>query len=78
MAVIAAITNDLAALDIHGNLPALEAVLREVRTAAADVIVVGGDVARPDADRVARPAYGARCASAVSVGQQRPRDAGRR
>jgi putative phosphoesterase len=30
--------------DIHGNLPALEAVLADVRRAAADVIVVGGDV----------------------------------
>jgi predicted phosphodiesterase len=30
--------------DIHGNLPALEAVLREVRQAAVDQIVVGGDV----------------------------------
>lgn len=30
--------------DIHGNLPALEAVLEEVRRAGADRIVVGGDV----------------------------------
>jgi putative phosphoesterase len=30
--------------DIHGNLPALEAVLEEVRHAEADHIVVGGDV----------------------------------
>jgi predicted phosphodiesterase len=30
--------------DIHGNLPALEAVLREVRDAAVDHIVIGGDV----------------------------------
>ncbi len=30
--------------DIHGNLPALEAVLAEVRAAAADRIVAGGDV----------------------------------
>jgi predicted phosphodiesterase len=30
--------------DIHGNLPALEAVLDEVRGAAVDRIVVGGDV----------------------------------
>ncbi len=30
--------------DIHGNLPALEAVLREVRQARADGVVVGGDV----------------------------------
>ena len=35
----------LAALyDIHGNLPALEAVLEEVRRAGVDHIVVGGDV----------------------------------
>ncbi len=30
--------------DIHGNLPALEAVLRDVREASVDRIVVGGDV----------------------------------
>jgi putative phosphoesterase len=30
--------------DIHGNLPALESVLQEIRVAAADLIVVGGDV----------------------------------
>ena len=30
--------------DIHGNLPALEAVLQEVRRAEVDRIVVGGDV----------------------------------
>lgn len=30
--------------DIHGNLPALEAVLQEVRQAKVDQIVVGGDV----------------------------------
>jgi predicted phosphodiesterase len=30
--------------DIHGNLPALEAVLSEVRTAGADAVVIGGDV----------------------------------
>jgi putative phosphoesterase len=31
--------------DIHGNLPALETVLGEVRAAAPDLIVIGGDVA---------------------------------
>jgi len=31
--------------DIHGNLPALEAVLREVERERPDVIVFGGDVA---------------------------------
>jgi putative phosphoesterase len=30
--------------DVHGNLPALEAVLQEIRHAAVDQIVVGGDV----------------------------------
>jgi len=30
--------------DIHGNLPALEAVLQDVRQAAVDLVVVGGDV----------------------------------
>jgi predicted phosphodiesterase len=30
--------------DIHGNLPALEAVLRDIRQAGVDQIVVGGDV----------------------------------
>jgi predicted phosphodiesterase len=30
--------------DIHGNLPALEAVLEEIRAVGVDLIVVGGDV----------------------------------
>jgi predicted phosphodiesterase len=30
--------------DIHGNLPALEAVLAEVEAAAPDLVIVGGDV----------------------------------
>jgi putative phosphoesterase len=30
--------------DIHGNLPALEAVLREVRESRVDLVVSGGDV----------------------------------
>jgi Icc-related predicted phosphoesterase len=30
--------------DIHGNLPALEAVLEDLRRAGADHVVVGGDV----------------------------------
>ena len=30
--------------DIHGNLPALEAVLEEARQAGVDQVVVGGDV----------------------------------
>ena len=31
--------------DIHGNLPALEAVLREVETAGVDAVVLDGDLA---------------------------------
>lgn len=38
MAVVAAL------YDIHGNLPALETVLRQVREAAATLVVIGGDV----------------------------------
>lgn len=30
--------------DIHGNLPALEAVLAEVRTAGVECVLIGGDV----------------------------------
>ena len=30
--------------DIHGNLPALEAVLQEIRAIGVDLLVVGGDV----------------------------------
>ena len=30
--------------DIHGNLPALEAVLSEIDRERVDVIVVGGDI----------------------------------
>src|SRR4051812_20053608 len=30
--------------DIHGNLPALEAVLEDIRAADVDVVVIGGDV----------------------------------
>jgi predicted phosphodiesterase len=31
--------------DIHGNLPALDAVLRDVGRAGADLIVLNGDIA---------------------------------
>jgi Icc-related predicted phosphoesterase len=30
--------------DIHGNLPALEAVIEEIRQAGVDHVVIGGDV----------------------------------
>src|SRR5436305_10444620 len=35
---------EAAIYDVHGNLPALEAVLAEVRRAGVDAVVVGGDV----------------------------------
>jgi predicted phosphodiesterase len=38
------VTRVAALYDIHGNLPALEAVLRDARAAGADRVVVGGDV----------------------------------
>ena len=38
--------------DIHGNLPALEAVLEDLACAGADRIVVGGDVVPHDARTV--------------------------
>ena len=38
------ITRVAAIYDIHGNLPALEAVLQEIRQAQVDHVVVGGDV----------------------------------
>ncbi|MGZ3624164.1 MAG: metallophosphoesterase family protein, partial [Ktedonobacteraceae bacterium] len=38
-------TMKVAALyDIHGNLPALEAVLNEIDHEGVDVIVIGGDI----------------------------------
>jgi Calcineurin-like phosphoesterase len=30
--------------DIHGNLPALEAVIEDVRSARVDAVILGGDV----------------------------------
>jgi predicted phosphodiesterase len=38
------LTRVAALYDIHGNLPALEAVLADVRTERVDAVVVGGDV----------------------------------
>jgi putative phosphoesterase len=38
------VTRVAALYDIHGNLPALEAVLRDIREAAVDRVVIGGDV----------------------------------
>jgi predicted phosphodiesterase len=42
---VTAVIDRIAAIyDIHGNLPALEAVLQDIRRAEVDQIVVGGDV----------------------------------
>jgi predicted phosphodiesterase len=41
---MAAATRVAALYDIHGNLPALEAVIADIRRANVDQIVVGGDV----------------------------------
>src|SRR5829696_2555008 len=38
------VTRVAAIYDIHGNLPALEAVLDDIRRADVDHVVVGGDV----------------------------------
>ena len=38
------VTSAAAVYDIHGNLPALEAVVRDIRQTGVDLIVVGGDV----------------------------------
>src|SRR5690554_3276639 len=50
--------------DIHGNLPALEAVLREVEEARVDLVVVGGDV-------VAGPMPGAALARVLDLTEVR-------
>lgn len=42
--------------DIHGNLPALEAALKDTRQAKVDHLVVGGDVL-PDAHSAASCRY---------------------
>jgi len=42
--MMAELTRIAALYDIHGNLPALEAVLEEVRAASVDLVIIGGDV----------------------------------
>ena len=44
VAAVETATRVAALYDVHGNLPALEAVLAEVRRAGAEEVVVGGDV----------------------------------
>ena len=61
--------------DVHGNLPALEAVLADPRCAAADLIVVGGDlVAGPMPGECVDAACRGGRASPLSDGQLRSRD----
>ena len=58
--------------DIHGNLPALDTVLREIDQEQPDRIVVGGDVAdlQPERDvSVARHDLAHRVEFAVDVTQ---------
>ena len=44
--------------DIHGNLPALEAVLDEVRHMRVDQVVIGGDaILRPPSEEAAFAMY---------------------
>ncbi len=44
--------------DIHGNLPALEAVLYEVRHVRVDQVVIGGDaILRPPSEEAAFAMY---------------------
>ena len=63
--------------DIHGNLPALEAVLEEVEAAGVDLIVAGGDVVMGPMPRetLAR-LLDLDTPGAVHPGQLRARDAG--
>ena len=44
--------------DIHGNLPALEAVLAEVRHSAVELVIVGGDVIPEMARALADASFG--------------------
>ena len=60
--------------DVHGNLPALRAVLADPAFAGATHVLVGGDaVAGPNPRRDARAAARARPAGAVRPRQRRPR-----
>ncbi len=52
--------------DIHGNLPALEAVLAEPDVAAADRVVVGGDALEPGRCRPRRCACSSPSASVIA------------
>ncbi len=38
--------------DIHGNLPALKAVLADIERIEPDLIMVGGDIAPPEATEI--------------------------
>ena len=60
--------------DVHGNLPALEAVLADVAFARADAVVVGGDVASgPMPAEVLDRLAAHRVAAALGARERRPR-----
>ena len=58
--------------DIHGNLPALEAVLAEVEREGVDTIVFGGDIAAGRRSPGGRSSSCARCRTRASSRQRRP------
>ncbi len=59
--------------DIHGNLPALEAVLQEVRRTGVDQVVVGGDVVPgPMPAKPSRPCSTSISRSGSSAAMARP------
>ena len=57
----------VALYDVHGNLPALEAAPKDVRSAGVDRIIVGGDVLPGPAARNTLPAARFRCPGAVHL-----------
>ncbi len=53
--------------DIHGNLPALEAVLQEIRQAEIDHVVVGGDVLPGPMNRIGPSSAGRQSSSILNT-----------
>ncbi len=58
--------------DIHGNLPALDAVLQEIEREQPDLIVVGGDVASGPLPRDRGASDGPEGAGTTHPRQRRP------
>ncbi len=71
---VRAVPDSVAVLcDIHGNAPALEAVLAELRADPPDAVVIGGDVAAgPMPERGARGAPRAALAGALPARERGP------